>query len=198
MNTKAESVITTSVNNTARILIAQEVGWKRQIAFYRFLCSRYRPEDGYAVKVNHKTKGSPEPDIVVYKDRKTIIAIEVKNYKMDGYFTEPKFNRAIMGLLRYNCYRLLVVSSEENLRVRKMKVKNGRVYYYFIPIEKIKKRLKRYGIEVMVMGRQDKPSREKIESIVNGEVLGWEDEDPEPDNYEVVDGREQEPFPINN
>lgn len=178
--------LTYSYDNATRIKIAQEVGLKRQKAFYEFWTRRYPKEQGYTVVMFHKrSKGDPQPDIIILKNEAPYMVVEIKNYSEKGYMMQPTLNKVIKRLTQYSCYRLLIVSTEANLRIRKMVSKNSKVYYYYTDSCHTKKLLKRHGIEVMVMDRQDKLSKEKLNSIIKGELCGWEEE-PEPSNYEVL------------
>lgn len=173
---------TERIDNSTRIAICQAVGLKRQLEFYDFWIHRYPATEGYAVEWYHKkTKGS-KPDVIIYKDRDPYMVVEVKNYKLDGYMIAPTLARAIERLTQYNCYRLLIISTEENLRIRKLIPKPNR-HYVYRDSSHTKKLLEKNGISIMVMGRQNKLTDAELNYIIedqrkkrlmrNKPVQGW-------------------------
>ena len=172
---------TSKLDNATRILIAQAIGLKRQMEFYEFWTSRYTVEEGYTVVMYHKKTKGLKPDIIIFKDKLPYMVVEVKNYKTDGYMLSPTLNRAIQRLTQYNCYRLLIISTEDNLRIRKQIPKPNK-HYIYINSSHTKKLLKKHNINLMVMGRQDILSNIKVNKIIkrqknkNKAVIGWIEE----------------------
>jgi hypothetical protein len=165
------------ISNATRILIAQAIGLKRQIEFYEFWTSRYPVEDGYTVVMYHKKSKGLKPDIIIYKDRVPYMVVEVKNYKTNGYMIAPTLHRAIKRLTQYDCYRLLIVSTEDNLKLRVNKGTKQVPYYYYTTLGHTNKLLNKYNINVMVMDRQDKLTDIELNGILkNEEIEGWIEE----------------------
>ena len=143
--------------------------------FIEYFKSRYPNELGYVVTIPVKKKGEAEPDIIILKNTIPFMVIEIKNYRVDGYMIPPVINRAIKALTKYNCYRLLVVSSLENLRIRKYQIQNNKKYYYYTNYSHTEERLRKNGIDVMWLDRQDINFNDIFKIFKKRQIEGWKE-----------------------
>jgi len=175
------SLSTKELTQHDRMFAISVIGRLRQNQLYDFLKSRYKKEDGYEVKSYDRY--SVFPDVVVFHNGVPVMAIEIKNYGVDKYMSKRVFDRILFkfSCVPKDCYKLLVVSSENNLIIKQPKYSHNKqytsytiLYNNYVYTEEF---LKKLGIHVMIMGRQDRPfmfEASKYECI-NWDNVKWDD-----------------------
>jgi hypothetical protein len=164
--------------------LIRTLGLVREQKIERWLRDSFPEYQGYVVK--HWNK-EDEPDFIVYKDDKPFMVVECKNYGEKSYMLETEFQKIITRLTKYNCLKLLILSTGYNL-IRKTSVKttNNKTYtYYNTNIRKTSEYLRSKGIYTWILGEQDLMSMKQFNEIVEFakrlrrkneiEIKGWDD-----------------------
>ena len=174
-----------------RMQLIKKLGKERLVKFFEFWLGRCMTpvKDYYIEMLDCKN----EPDIIIWKKGHIpYMVVELKNYDVKGYMIEPTFKRIIKNLMKYECYRLLVVSSNNNLIVRKRhKYKDKTYHYTYSDISHTRELLSKYNINIMVLDRQDGVTElpytvitedgkeELVDSkklkLVNEQIEGWKE-----------------------
>jgi len=165
--------------------LIRTLGLVREQKIERWLRDSFPEYEGYTVR--HWNKPD-DVDFVVFKDNVPFMVVEVKNYGEKSYMLEPEFQKIITRLTKYDCFKLLIVSTGYNLiRKTSTKTTNNNTYtYYNTNIRKTSEYLRNLGIYVWMLGEQDLMSMKQFNEIVefakrlknkkiNYEIKGWED-----------------------
>jgi hypothetical protein len=145
--------------------LIRTLGLVREQKIERWLRDSFPEYQGYVVK--HWNK-EDEPDFIVYKDDRPFMVVECKNYGEKSYMLETEFQKIITRLTKYNCLKLLILSTGYNL-IRKTSVKttNNKTYtYYNTNIRKTSEELRSKGIYTWILGEQDLMSMKQFDEIV--------------------------------
>jgi hypothetical protein len=145
--------------------LIRTLGLVREQKVERWLRDAFPEYQGYVVK--HWNK-EDEPDFIVYKDNVPFVVVEVKNYGEKSYMLEPEFQKIISRLCKYQCFKLLILSTGYNL-IRKTSTKptNNKTYtYYNSNIRKTSEYLRSKGIYTWILGYQDLMSMEQFNQII--------------------------------
>jgi hypothetical protein len=145
--------------------LIRTLGLVREQKIERWLRDSFPEYQGYVVK--HWNK-EDEPDFIVYKDDKPFMVVEVKNYGEKSFMLESEFQKIIRRLTKYECFKLLILSTGYNLiRKTSTKTTNNKTYtYYNTNIRKTSEELRSKGIYTWILGHQDLMSMEQFNQIV--------------------------------
>jgi hypothetical protein len=144
--------------------LIRTLGLVREQKVERWLRDAFPEYQGYVVK--HWNK-EDEPDFIVYKDNVPFMVVEVKNYGEKSYMFETEFQKIISRLCRYQCFKLLILSTGYNLIRKTVKHTNNKTYsYYNTNIRTTSEYLRSKGIYTWILGYQDLMSRQQFDEIV--------------------------------
>jgi hypothetical protein len=145
--------------------LIRTLGLVREQKIERWLRDSFPEYQGYVVK--HWNK-EDEPDFIVYKNDKPFMVVEVKNYGEKSFMLESEFQKIITRLTKYDCFKLLIVSTGYNLiRKTSTKLTNNKTYtYYNTNIRKTSEELRSKGIYTWILGEQDLMSMKQFDEIV--------------------------------
>jgi hypothetical protein len=164
--------------------LIKTLGLIREQAVERWLRDVFPEYQGYMVK---HWNNKDEPDLIVYKDDKPIMVVEVKNYAEKTYMPKPTFDKIIERFSKYNCFKLLILTSGCNLIIQQKQIHNNKPYYtYNTKLRETSEYLRSKGIYMWILGYQDLMSMKQFNEIVefakrlrnkkvNYEVKGWDD-----------------------
>jgi hypothetical protein len=145
--------------------LIRTLGLVREQKVERLLRDAFPEYQGYVVK--HWNK-EDEPDFIMYKNDEPFMVVEVKNYAEKSYMLEPEFQKIISRLCKYQCFKLLILSTGYNLiRKTSTKTNNNKTYtYYNTNIRKTSEELRSKGIYTWMLGYQDLMSMQQFNEIV--------------------------------
>jgi hypothetical protein len=144
--------------------LIRTLGLVREQKIERWLRDTFPEYQGYVVK--HWNKEA-EPDFIVYKDNIPFMTIEVKNYGEKTYMPKPTFDKILERFSKYNCFKLLILTSGYNLIIQQKQTHNNKTYYtYNTKLRETSEYLRSKGIYTWILGHQDLMSMEQFNQIV--------------------------------
>jgi hypothetical protein len=159
--------------------LIRTLGLVREQKIERWLRDSFPEYQGYTVK--HWNK-EDEPDFIVYKDDKPFMVVEVKNYGEKSYMLKPQYDDIIKRLCKYQCFKLLILTSGHNLII---KYTSHTKHYFINNIRKTSEELRSKGIYTWMLGEQDLMSVQQFDEILEFakrlrrkneiEIKGWDD-----------------------
>jgi hypothetical protein len=163
--------------------LIRTLGLVREQRIEAWLRNSFAEYEGYTVR--HWNKPD-DVDFVVFKNDVPFMAIEVKNYGEKSYMIKSTFDKIIERLSKYNCFKLLILTSGYNLIIKETQTHNNQHYtYYNTNLRKTSEYLRSKGIYTWILGYQDLMSMKQFDEIVEfakrlknkNEIKGWMDED---------------------
>jgi hypothetical protein len=144
--------------------LIRTLGLVREQKIERWLRDSFPEYQGYVVK--HWNK-EDEPDFIVYKDNIPFMTIEVKNYGEKTYMPKPTFDKILERFSKYNCFKLLILTSGYNLIIQQKQTHNNKTYYtYNTKLRETSEYLRSKGIYTWILGEQDLMSMKQFDEIV--------------------------------
>jgi hypothetical protein len=144
--------------------LIRSLGLVREQKVEAWLREVFKEYEGYTVR--HWNKPD-DVDFVVFKDNVPFMAIEVKNYGEKSYMIKSTFDKIIERLSKYNCFKLLILTSGYNLIIKETQTHNNQHYtYYNTNLRKTSEYLRSKGIYTWILGYQDLMSMQQFNEIV--------------------------------
>ncbi|MGC8870781.1 MAG: hypothetical protein ACP5PT_06820 [Brevinematia bacterium] len=151
-------------NKQAYMKLIRTLGLIREQKIEKLLRNSFPEYQGYTVR--HWNK-EDEPDFIVYKDNVPFMVVEVKNYNEKSFMLESTYQNIIKRLSKYNCLKLLILSSGYNLIRKTIQKHNNKHYiYYNTNLRKTSEELRSRGIYTWILGYQDLMSMQDLDDIV--------------------------------
>jgi hypothetical protein len=164
--------------------LVKTLGLIREQKIERWLRDSFPEYEGYTVK---HWNNKDEPDLIVYKDDKPMMVVEVKNYGEKTYMPKPTFDKILERFSKYDCFKLLILTSACNLIIQQKQTHNNKPYYtYNTKLRETSEYLRSKGIYTWILGHQDLMSMKQFNEIVeyakclknkkvDYEIKGWVD-----------------------
>lgn len=147
-----------------RMKLIRTLGLIREQKIEKLLRNSFPEYEGYTVR--HWNK-EDEPDFIVYKDNVPFMVVEVKNYNEKSFMLESTYQNIIKCLTKYNCFKLLILSSGYNLIRKTIQKHNNKHYtYYNTNLRNTSEELRSRGIYTWILGYQDLMTMNDFNDIV--------------------------------
>jgi len=144
--------------------LVKTLGLIREQKIERWLRDSFPEYKGYTVK---HWNNKDEPDLIVYKDNEPFMVVEVKNYAEKTYMPKPTFDKILERFSKYNCFKLLILTSGYNLIIQQKQTHNNKTYYtYNTKLRETSEYLRSKGIYTWILGHQDLMSMKQFNEIV--------------------------------